>query len=254
MKILLTLLFIFVNSVAFSQSDTSVTKSGLKYIVIEKGTGIKSEAGKEVIVHYTGWLTDGRKFDSSLDRNVPFSFILGEQLVIKGWEEGLAFMSEGDKFRLIIPPDMAYGSKGAGNVIPPDATLIFDVQLLSVIEPRMAISDTLYSIIKVSGLQSAIDFYNRVKKDGNQFKFDESELNTLGYQLLSEKRVKDAIEILKINAAEYPGSFNVYDSLGEAYMHDGDNENAKINYKRSLEINPQNENGILMLKKLENQK
>jgi len=85
-----------------------------------------------VIVHYTGWLTDGKKFDSSKDRNQPFSFVLGRQEVIRGWDEGLATMKVGGKRRLTIPPDLGYGARGAGNVIPPNATLVFEVELLDV--------------------------------------------------------------------------------------------------------------------------
>ena len=85
-----------------------------------------------MIVHYTGWLTDGKKFDSSKDRNQPFSFVLGRQEVIRGWDEGLATMKVGGKRRLTIPPDLGYGARGAGNVIPPNATLVFEVELLDV--------------------------------------------------------------------------------------------------------------------------
>lgn len=99
---------------------------------IEKGTGEEANVGETVVVHYTGWLMDGTKFDSSVDRGTPFSFTLGERRVIPGWEKGVEGMQVGGKRELIIPPDMAYGAQGAGGVIPPNATLKFEIELLDV--------------------------------------------------------------------------------------------------------------------------
>jgi len=99
---------------------------------LEKGSGETADVGETVVVHYTGWLMDGTKFDSSVDRGTPFSFTLGERRVIPGWEKGVEGMQVGGKRELIIPPDLAYGSKGAGGVIPPDATLKFEIELLEV--------------------------------------------------------------------------------------------------------------------------
>ena len=115
--------------------DTITTISGLKYIVVEKSkdpNAIKAEAGKSVSVHYTGFLLDGKIFDSSIERGTPIAFGLGQGQVIKGWDEGIALMHVGDKLRLIIPSNLGYGERGAGGVIPPNATLLFDVELVSV--------------------------------------------------------------------------------------------------------------------------
>ncbi len=108
------------------------TTSGLKYIDLAAGAGAAPQAGQMVTVHYTGWLKDGTKFDSSLDRGQPFRFTLGEGRVIKGWDEGVATMKVGGKRRLIIPSSLAYGTRGASGVIPPNAELTFDVELLGV--------------------------------------------------------------------------------------------------------------------------
>ena len=109
-----------------------VTKSGLKYFDLKVGTGAEATTGKKVKVHYTGWLTDGKKFDSSVDRGQPFEFDLGAGMVIKGWDEGVAGMKIGGKRQLQIPPGLGYGDRGAAGVIPPNATLIFDVELIAV--------------------------------------------------------------------------------------------------------------------------
>jgi FKBP-type peptidyl-prolyl cis-trans isomerase len=108
------------------------TPSGLKYTDEVVGNGAAAQSGKTVFVHYTGWLTDGKKFDSSKDRGQPFSFPLGAGRVIKGWDEGVAGMKVGGKRRLVIPSSLGYGAAGAGGVIPPNATLVFEVELLDV--------------------------------------------------------------------------------------------------------------------------
>lgn len=108
------------------------TQSGLEYIEVEAGSGAQAEAGKTVSVHYTGKFQDGRVFDSSIPRGEPITFKLGAGNVIRGWDEGIALMKVGGKAQLIIPPALAYGERGAGGVIPPNATLVFDVELVSV--------------------------------------------------------------------------------------------------------------------------
>lgn len=125
------------NSVARAEDKVVTTKSGLKYIDSTVGTGTEAVAGKMVSVHYTGWLDKGgnqkgTKFDSSVDRKEPFEFNLGGRQVIAGWDEGVAGMKIGGKRTLLIPSALGYGARGAGGVIPPNADLIFDVELLGV--------------------------------------------------------------------------------------------------------------------------
>ena len=108
------------------------TTSGLEYIEVQAGTGAQAAAGKTVSVHYTGKFQDGRVFDSSISRGEPITFRLGVGQVIKGWDEGIALMKVGGKAQLIIPPSLGYGERGAGGVITPNATLVFDVELVDV--------------------------------------------------------------------------------------------------------------------------
>ena len=120
-------------------SNIGANMTELQKIDVKQGTGAEATPGKNVAVHYTGWLYDaaapdhhGKKFDSSLDRGQPFTFPLGGGRVIRGWDEGVAGMKVGGKRTLVIPPEMGYGTRGAGGVIPPNATLVFDVELLDV--------------------------------------------------------------------------------------------------------------------------
>jgi FKBP-type peptidyl-prolyl cis-trans isomerase FkpA len=104
----------------------------MKIEKITQGSGVSPKSGDTVTVHYTGWLTTGAKFDSSVDRDEPFAFVLGEGQVIQGWDQGVATMRVGDKAKLTIPPELAYGASGYPGAIPPNATLIFEVELLSI--------------------------------------------------------------------------------------------------------------------------
>lgn len=139
-KLNIGLIMVFMVAVVFNslslvyadEEKVVTTPSGLKYVDVVVGEGREAAKGDLVVVHYTGTLTDGKKFDSSKDRNDPFSFPLGAGRVIKGWDEGVAGMKIGGTRKLTIPPNLGYGSRGAGGVIPPNATLLFDVELLEV--------------------------------------------------------------------------------------------------------------------------
>jgi peptidylprolyl isomerase len=125
-----------VPSMAQTAGKTLTTPSGLQITDTQLGTGAVPKPGQTCVVHYTGWLYEngakGKKFDSSVDRGEPFAFPIGQHRVIAGWDEGVATMKTGGKRTLIIPPGLGYGARGAGNVIPPNATLIFEVELIEV--------------------------------------------------------------------------------------------------------------------------
>src|SRR5215472_15562528 len=138
LSMLLAVLLFAASGGAFAQTTGKpmTTPSGLQIIDTKVGTGVSPKTGQTCVMHYTGWLYEngakGKKFDSSLDRGQPFEFAIGKHQVIAGWDEGVASMKKGGKRTLIIPPELAYGARGAGGVIPPNATLMFEVELLDV--------------------------------------------------------------------------------------------------------------------------
>jgi len=172
--------------------------------------------------------------------------------VIKGWDEGIAQLGIGDSAVLIVPPQLGYGDKGAGGVIPPNATLVFVVMLVDI--KGEALSTVLQKIIDDRGIDAAVTEYRGLKERGfGDLYISEGDLNELGYRLLGRKRVPEAIEILKLNVEAYPASANVYDSLGEAYAVSGNMPLAIQNYEKSLSLDPSNTNAAMMLKKLKGQ-
>lgn len=225
------------------------TASGLTYIVTTKGTGRKPKTGETVVVHYTGTLTDGTKFDSSHDRNDPIAFPIGTGAVIKGWDEGIAKLGIGDRAVLVIPPALGYGPRGAGAVIPPNATLVFVVELVDI--KAEALSRVLSRTLTDKGIDAAVTQYRELKSRGfDNLYAAESDVNMLGYRLLQQRKTKEAIEILKLNVEAYPQSANAYDSLAEAYLMNGDTALAIENYEKSVALDPKNTNAIENLKKL----
>ncbi len=130
----LAIIFVIVFSLLVSSCGNKkfMTKSGVNVEVLKEGHGVTPKEGQLVTVHYTGWLTDSTKFDSSVDRGQPFRYQFGVGQVIQGWDDGIGTMKVGGKSRLTIPPELGYGRQGAGGVIPPNATLIFEVELLGI--------------------------------------------------------------------------------------------------------------------------
>ena len=224
---------------ASTSAAATTTPSGLTYLITRRGNGRQPKAGEIVLVHYTGTLANGVKFDSSRDRNEPIAFKLGAGRVIKGWDEGVAQLRVGDQAVLVIPPQIGYGSKGAGGgVIPPDATLIFIIEVMDV--KATSLSEMLSQTLKEKNLAAMIAQYRELKTRGlGDIYTSESELNAMGYRLLGANQVSEAIEVFKLNVEAYPNSANVYDSLAEGYLAHGDKQLAIENYRKALELDPQ---------------
>jgi len=226
--------------------------SGLTCIITHHGEGKRPQAGDTVLVHYTGLLANGTAFDSSRERKEPIAFPLGKGAVIKGWDEGIAQLGIGDQALLIIPPHLGYGAKGAGSVIPPNATLIFVVELVDIKGP--ALSGVLLKTYQEKGFGALLAHYRELKDTGmGGYYTSESDTNNLGYKLLGLDKVKEAIAIFELNVADYPSSGNAYDSLAEANMKSGNLALAIQQYERSLQLDPKNGNSLEMLKKLKGQ-
>lgn len=236
-----------------NDNDTLTTESGLKYVYIHHGTGEVTKTHRLILVHYTGTFLDGKKFDSSRDRNTPFSFILGEKQVIKGWDEGISLLRIGDRVTFIVPYQLAYGEKGRG-MIPPKSTLVFDVEVLDMKEKSlgMIVKDILYQDTVNFKIDKVIEVVRNLQSQNfNNVYVSESELNIIGYTLLTKVHRPDvAVEIMKLNVELYPDSANSYDSLAEAYMENGNKELAIFNYEKSLKLDPKNTNAEEMLVKL----
>ncbi|WP_170309673.1 FKBP-type peptidyl-prolyl cis-trans isomerase [Litorilituus lipolyticus] len=227
------------------------TESGLQYGVIKSGQGAAVELNKEVAFHWTGFLqSTGESFGSSRDTE-PFYFITGKRQVIAGAEEALLKMRVGDRYKLIVPPNLAYGDKGIENSIPPNATLIFDYEVMSVGEPKQDITIVLDEAIKTKGLAAAKNQYHHLKATAfEQYSFRENVLNGYGYTLLKRGLLNEAVAVFEINSLAYPNSWNVWDSLADGYYQNNQKEQSLKAFQQSVKLNPQSEFGLSMIEKI----
>ncbi|MDT0621496.1 FKBP-type peptidyl-prolyl cis-trans isomerase [Croceitalea vernalis] len=256
MKKYLTLLILVSSQVLFSQTkDTITTKSGLKYFLTQEGNGKAIDSGSIAIQHYTVWLSNGEKLDSSRDVNEPFAYEYPSDNLIKGTNEALSILKIGDRGIFIMPYYLAYGEKG-DSYIPPKEILTFDIEVLDTKDNSLEkeLNKTLYQNYKQDSIlkfQKTINRFNELKKDGfNDIWVNQYALNGIGYGLLGKGFIEEAKEIFILNTLEYPNSSNAYDSLGEVYMKLGNTELAILNYRKSLELNPENKNAVKMLEEL----
>jgi hypothetical protein len=226
------------------------TASGLTYVITRRGEGRQPKAGETVLVHYTGTLSNGVKFDSSRDRGEPIAFKLGEGRVIKGWDEGVAQLHVGDQAVLVIPPALGYGDRNVGDgLIPPGSTLVFIIEVVDV--KVSTLSEVLSQTLKESGIEAAVARFHRLRENGpGDLYASESDMNAWGYRLLSNKQTREAVEVFKLNVSAYPSSANAYDSLAEAYLAQGDKQSAITNYRKALELDPRMESAQKALQTL----
>ena len=260
MKLVLTLLLLITFSfTSFTQSnDTITTDSGLKYFYTQKGKGEKAISGYVMIAHYIGSFANGELFDSSRERGEPFVFTLGKNQVIKGMDEGVSMMNVGDRMTFIMPANLAYGEKGAGDVIPPNSTLVFDVELLDMME--FSLGSLLYEALTVNESdpsdttlhpEAMFEVYKELEANNFEGIYrSEGDLNRIGYTLLGSD-LEAAIQVFKWNIELYPESANPYDSMGEAYMLAGEKDLAIENYAISLQLDPNNINATKMIGKMQ---
>src|SRR5687767_8382654 len=228
------------------------TASGLTYVVTKRGAGRQPLKGETVLVHYTGTLSNGVKFDSSRDRGEPIAFKLGEGRVIKGWDEAVARLRVGDQAVLVIPPALGYGERNVGDgLIPPGSTLIFVIEVVDV--KATTLSEVLSQTLREKGIAATVARFREIRSGGGggaEFYASESDLNAWGYRLLAAKQTKEAVEVFKLNVEAYPQSANVYDSLAEAYLALGEKQLAIENYRKALELDPRSESARKALQTL----
>lgn len=251
MKAALGLLGFFVMTAAMAQSPVARVNlgSGLRIEIMQRGDGKRPMRGQVVLAHYTGTLADGTVFDTSRDGGDPYAFTLGKGQVIDGWEQGFAMLSVGARARLIIPPDLAYGDREL-ETIPANSTLFFDVEFVDLAE--QALADLLQEIIDTEGLAAARERYAALRVDGFPNAFvSEAQLNGLGYHYLFAGDVETALAVFGWNVDQFPASANVHDSLGEAWVKQGDRAKALASYRRSLELDPTNQNAARYVAALE---
>jgi len=256
-KIILLAFACFICTTSFAQkTDTLSTASGIKYYFIKKGNGPALIPGWLAIWNYKLTLTDGTKIDATADRGVPFAAEYPHGHIIKGVTEALSLMHIGDDAVFILPPNLAYGEKGAGKVIPPNATLVFDMELID--NKQGSLQTVLDSVLYdkpadttiTPHIKEALAMYQQLKKQhfGNLY-VTEEDLNDIGYQLMV-KYPEAAVEFLEINAKMHPKSWNVYDSLGDGYQALGKPKEALKNYEKAVKMNPKDDNAQDNIQKL----
>tara|TARA_B100000497_G_scaffold122714_1_gene154201 strand:+ start:1377 stop:2156 length:780 start_codon:yes stop_codon:yes gene_type:complete len=257
-NIFIFLILISVHSIIGQDCEFVTTESGLKYFITQRGDGVKIDSGSVVIQHYILWLSNGERLESSRDLNEPFGAVFPSEGIIKGTNEAISLMNVGDRGIFLMPYYLAYGEEGDSE-IPPKETLTFDIEILEVVEKSLEkelnkILTHNYDLDSLLKVEQTINKFHELKDGGFQdIWIDQYALNTIGYLLLRDGYLEEAVEIFELNVKEYPDSSNPYDSLGEAYMKSGKIELAIINYRKSLELNPKNSNAVKMLENLERQ-
>lgn len=245
----------FYGAASAQKADTLTTASGIKYLFSQKGKGAAPKTGWLTVCHYRLTLTNDTLIDDSRKRGAPLADKYPSKRFIPGFNEALSLMHVGDRGTFFIPSSLGYGPKGKGPV-PGGATLVFNIELLDISEKSLGmVLDSVMFEKPVNEnskprMAEVLKTFDELKK--KKFKdlyLNEAELNAMGYSLI-KKFPNEAVEVFKMNVQLFPKSFNVYDSLGEAYMTIGDNKLAIKNYEKSLKLNPQNTAATENIKKM----
>lgn len=229
--------------------DTVMAPSGLRYAIARHGSGPRPQPGQLALIYYTGRLRDGTMFDDSRLRPQPFAFRLGTNMVIRGMDIGVALLHVGDRATFIIPPALAYGNRGSGAAIPPNATLVFDIELMGVRDHSLGelIADTIAAKGPAAAEAMAKQLGPDLEKD---YFVSEDELVSLGYDYLGRNKLEPALAVFRITLGRYPKSYNAYDGLGDSYMKAGNSEQAIAGFRKSLGIDRADAHAEEMLRKL----
>ncbi|MDP9017743.1 MAG: FKBP-type peptidyl-prolyl cis-trans isomerase [Candidatus Eremiobacteraeota bacterium] len=230
-------------------SPSVSTGTGLRY-VLQRAGGKKAVTGQVAIMQYTLCLPGAKKPVDASSKASPFAFTLGAKQVIRGMEEAVRLLGVGGSMDILVPYALGYGVKGSPPVIPSKSPLLFRIELSDI--KTAALSTLLQRSYDAGGTLALQRTYDQLAHGGfKNLAAGESDLNLLGYRLIKKHHVDAAIVVLAINAQRFPKSWNVYDSLGDAYRIKGDRELASSNYRRALALNPKDTNAVQMLQALE---
>lgn len=232
----------------FLGPDAQFTESGLEYMFLEEGNGPDAELGNELSTDCLLKVGDSTIVWQTTPEE-PFVFIYSTTGMISGFVEAIDMMKEGDKIKVIIPPELGYGAQDGGT-IPPNAYLSFEIDLLKVDDPKIWIADTLLTAFQNGGKEQGLELYHKMKEDTMNYNLSERHLSILSNLLENDGRLNDSYEVAMIRVEEYPDSFGAHFTLASIYAKRGENDKAREEYNRCLEISPDNASVLRMLEAL----
>ena len=226
----------------FLGREAQFTESGLEYIYLQKSNGIKPVLGEEVKAHCILKVGDSTEVWNTRTEGDPFTFVYAETGFIKGWVEIMGIAKVGDRIKVIIPPEIGYGAKGAGDNIPGNAYLSFDIEILESNDLMLWIADSLFEFFKSEGKDAAISYYEQLKSDSSgKYLLNEKQLKTAAGMLRNDGRLNDHFAIATLRVEEYPGSVEAHFALATVYNERGEKSKALKELNHCLEIDPENQ-------------
>jgi len=226
----------------FLGPEAQFTKSGLEYIYLNKGNGLNPVLDEEVKAHCILKVGDSAEVWNTRTEGDPFTFVYAETGFIKGWIEIMGIAKVGDRIKVIIPPESGYGARGAGDNIPGNAYLSFDIEILESNDLMLWIADSLFEIFKSEGKDAAMAYYDHLKSDtSGKYSLNEKQLKTVAGLLRNDGRLNDHFAMIRLHTEEYPGSIEAHFALASIYNERGEKANAIKELNRCLEIDPENQ-------------